>query len=233
MPEAQEMPTTQNSAPQKPRKTGALVNLLIDYGPVLVFFIAYRLARHPESSSGGGTHMVSEIVAITKSTLVFIVATLAALVASKLLRGRIAPMLWLSTALVCGFGALTVWSQNPVWIRHKPTAVYLLFAVVLLWGWRRRRPTLRTLLESAFEGLDDAGWMILSRNWAFFFLFLAALNEVFARDAWFTFDQWLRAKLIIFMPLSFLFTFAHMPMLLRHGLGKDQAGDVLSHPPHE
>ena len=227
------MNDTPTSLPgKKPRKTGALISLLIDYGPVFAFFVAYRLAR-PSGGTGAPAHMVSEIVAITKSTLVFIIATLVALVASKLLRGRIAPMLWLSTALVCGFGALTVWSQNPVWIRHKPTAVYLLFAVVLLWGWIRGRPTLRTLLESAFEGLDDDGWMKLSRNWAFFFLFLAALNEVFARDAWFTFDQWLRAKLVIFMPLSFLFTFAHMPMLLRHGLGKDEAEEVLSHPPHE
>ena len=128
-------------------------------------------------------------------------------------------MLWLTTLLVCGFGALTMWSQDEAWIRHKPTAVYLLFSLGLFWGWWRGRPTLKYLLETAFEGLSDDGWMKLSRNWAFFFLFLAALNEVFAQKGWFTFDQWLRAKLIVFMPLSFLFTFAHMPMLLRHGLG--------------
>jgi intracellular septation protein len=67
--------------------------------------------------------------------------------------------------------------------------------------------------------------MKLSRNWGWFFLFLAALNEVFAYKGWFTFDQWLRAKLIVFMPLSFLFTFAHMPMLLRHGLGQEKQPD--------
>ena len=217
--------TTQKPAP---KKQGALLNILIDYGPVLAFFLAYRLLKPANSN-----HSVAEVLAVTKSTLVFIVATLAALVASKLLRGKVAPMLWVSAVLVCGFGALTVWSQNPVWIRHKPTAVYLLFAAALLWGWWRNRPTLRTLLESAFEGLSDEGWTKLSRNWGFFFLFFAALNEVFARDAWFTFDQWLQAKLFVFMPLSFLFTFAHMPMLLRHGLGKEAEAEVISHPPHE
>ena len=211
-----------------PKKQGALLNLLIDYGPVLAFFLAYRLFKPANSN-----HSVAEVLAVTKSTLVFIVATLAALVASKLARGKVAPMLWVSAVLVCGFGALTVWSQNPVWIRHKPTAVYLLFAAALLWGWWRNRPTLRTLLESAFEGLSDEGWTKLSRNWGFFFLFFAALNEVFARDAWFTFDQWLQAKVFVFMPLSFLFTFAHMPMLLRHGLGKEAEAEVISHPPHE
>ena len=211
-----------------PKKQGALLNLLIDYGPVLAFFLAYRLFKPANS-----THSVAEVLAVTKSTLVFIVATLAALVASKLLRGKIAPMLWVSAVLVCGFGALTVWSQNPLWIRHKPTAVYLLFAAALLWGWWRGRPTLRTLLESAFEGLSEEGWIKLSRNWGFFFLFFAALNEVFAHDAWFTFDQWLQSKVFVFMPLSFLFTFAHMPMLLRHGLGKESEAEVISHPPHE
>ena len=207
----------------------AWVNLLIDYGPVLVFFVAYRLLRPANS----GHNPVAEVVAITKGTMAFIVATIAALAASKWVRGRISPMLWVTTVLVCGFGALTIWSQNEVWIRHKPTAVYLLFAAVLGWGWWRGKPTLKTLLEAAFDGLSDAGWMKLSRNWAVFFVFLAALNEVFAYPAWFTFDQWLRAKLMVFMPLSFLFTFAHMPMLLRHGLGKDDESEVLANPPHE
>ncbi|HZV11084.1 MAG TPA: septation protein IspZ, partial [Novosphingobium sp.] len=143
-------------------------------------------------------------------------------VASKVWRGRVTPMLWLSTVLVVGFGALTIWRQDETWIRHKPTAVYLLFAAMLLAGWWRGRPTLKYLLESAFEGLNELGWMKLSRNWGFFFLFLAALNEVFAYPGWFTFDQWLRAKLMVFMPASFLFTFAHMPMLLKHGLGEEK-----------
>ncbi|MEO5586904.1 MAG: inner membrane-spanning protein YciB [Novosphingobium sp.] len=211
----------------KPKKSGWL-NLLIDYGPVLVFFIAYRLARPAGTHDG-----VGEIVAVTKSTGAFIVATIVALVVSKWKLGKISPMLWLSSALVIGFGALTMWSQDETWIRHKPTAVYLLFAGALFWGWWRDRPTLKYLLESAFEGLDDEGWMKLSRNWAFFFLFLAGLNEVFAYKGWFTFDEWLRAKLVVFMPLSFIFTFAHVPMLLKHGLAAQDEDDAVSHAPHE
>ena len=215
------------SAPPPPgrpaRRKHSTLTLIIDYAPVVAFFIAYRLFRPAAPTAG-----VAEVVAVTKSTGVFIVATLLAVAASRIWLGRVAPMLWITAILVCGFGALTVWSQNESWIRHKPTAVYILFAVVLAIGWWRGRPTLKYLLESAFEGLDDSGWMMLTRNWAAFFLFLAALNEVFAHHGWvwhgvtyFTFDQWLRAKLLVFVPLSFLFTFAHMPMLLRHGLGSD------------
>jgi intracellular septation protein len=212
--------------PKKPKTTW--LNLVIDYGPVLVFFIAYRLFRPADAENA-----VGEIVAVTKSTGAFIVATLTSLAVSKWKLGRISPMLWLSSALVVGFGALTMWSQDEAWIRHKPTAVYLLFAAALLWGWRRNRPTLKYLLESAFEGLNDEGWMKLSRNWAFFFLFLAVLNEGFAYKGWFTFDEWLRAKLVVFMPLSFIFTFAHVPMLLKHGLATQEEDEAISHAPHE
>ena len=200
------------------KKKSSWINLLVDYGPVLVFFVAYRMSRPADSDD-----MLGEISAITRSTAAFVVATLAALAISKFKLGKISPMLWLTTVLVVGFGALTILTQDPFWIRHKPTGVYLLFGVLLLAGWLRGKALLKVLLESAFDGLSDAGWMKLSRNWGFFFLFLAALNEVFARPELFTFDEWLKAKLVVFMPLSFLFTFAHMPMLLKHGLG---ASDV-------
>ncbi|MEY2943380.1 MAG: hypothetical protein RLY97_1394 [Pseudomonadota bacterium] len=204
------------AAPQK--SAPAWLKLLIDYGPVLAFFIAYRLLRPAHADQA-----IGEVLAVTKSTLVFIIATVIALILSKWRLGRIEPMLWLTAVLVCGFGALTVYTQDQRWIRHKPTAVYALFSAVLFWGLFRGKPLLKTLLASAFDGLSDEGWTKLSRNWAVFFVFLALLNEAFAYSNWFTFDQWLRAKLVVFMPLSLIFTFAHVPMLMRHGLGAEDS----------
>ena len=221
----------EESVPKKPKKS-SWINLAIDFGPVLVFFVTYRLLR-PASAPGTTGGAVAEVLAVTKSTLAFVIATVIALIVSRWKLGRVSPMLWLTTILVIGFGLLTVWSQDAFWIRHKPTAVYLLFAVMLLGGWLRSKPTLRYLLESAFDGLSDEGWMKLTRNWGGFFLFLAGLNEVFANDAWFSFDAWLKAKLVLFLPLSFLFTFAHLPMLLRHGLASEAEPEVVTHPPHE
>ncbi|MDE2413072.1 MAG: septation protein IspZ, partial [Sphingomonadales bacterium] len=134
-------------------------------------------------------------------------------------------------ALIVVFGGLTIIFQDRTWIQIKPTAIYLLFGISLLVGWRRGVPLLRTLLQAAFEGLDDAGWMKLSRNWGWFFLFLAALNEVLRHTL--QFGDWIAAKLWLFLPLTFLFTFAHIPMLLRHGLAQEAEGEVLSDPPHE
>ncbi len=210
---------------QKKPKSGWL-NLVVDYGPVVVFFLAYR-HYSPESRD----NTVGEVLAVIKGTIAFMLAAVMALSISKWKLGRISPMLWLSTALIVGFGALTIFLQDPVWIQRKPTAIYLLFGTALLVGVYRGKALLRYLLEAAFEGLSDEGWMKLSRNWGYFFFVLAALNETLRHTL--SFGDWIAAKLWLFMPLSFLFTFVQIPMLLRHGMAEAAEGEVLSDPPHE
>ena len=104
-------------------------------------------------------------------------AALVALAASKYLFGRVSRMLALSTILIVGFGGLTVLLRDPFYVQIKPTVLYLFFGAVLLAGWLRGKALLQWLLEAAFEGLNDEGWLKLSRNWGVFFLFLAVLNE--------------------------------------------------------
>jgi len=220
------------SAPAKKPKSTWL-NLAIDFGPLLVFFLAYR---HFSPAADAKTAGFGSAIAVTKSTAAFMVATVIALVVSKWKLGKIAPMLWLSAVLIVGFGTLTVLLGDPFWIQVKPTAIYLLFAATLFIGLSRGKPMLRYLLEAAFEGLDHEGWLKLSRNWGFFFLVLAVLNEVlrqFYNVAHGNFGTWIALKLWLFMPLSFLFTFTQLPMLLRHGLMQEAEGEVLSDPPHE
>ncbi|MDP3551054.1 MAG: inner membrane-spanning protein YciB [Novosphingobium sp.] len=218
-----------SAADKKPKSSW--VNLLVDYGPLLVFFLAYRYFK-----PSGGDAGLAEVVAVTKGTAVFMVATVAALIISKLRLGKISPMLWLSTVLILGFGTLTVLLGDPFWIQVKPTAIYLLFAGVLFAGLAKGKPMLRYLLEAAFEGLSNEGWLKLSRNWAFFFLFLAGLNEVlryFFNTPNGNFEIWLQAKLWGVTTLSFLFTFTQIPMLLKHGLAVEAETDVEKNPPHD
>jgi intracellular septation protein len=97
--------------------------------------------------------------------------------------------------------------------------IYLFFAAVLFGGLLRGKAMLKILLQSAFEGLSDQGWRLLSRNWAVWFVVLAVANEVMRQTL--TFDMWLQVKLWGVSAASFLFTFAQIPMLLRHGMGED------------
>ncbi len=217
------MPSETPDNPAKPKS--GWINLLVDYGPLLIFFLTYR------AYSPGGDDPIGEIGAVIRGTGAFILAALVALAVSKWRLGRISPMLWLSTLLIVGFSALTIFFADPVFVQLKPTIIYVAFGVVLLAGWWRGKALLKILLEAAFEGLTDEGWLKLSRNWGVFFLALAALNE-FLR--WYLdFGDWLAAKLWVFLPLSFLFTFTQLPMMLRHGLALDEEKKVLQNPPPE
>jgi intracellular septation protein len=190
------------------QKSGWL-NLAVDYGPVIVFFAVYKFY-----SPANRGNSIAEVLAVMSGTVAFMVAAVVALLLSKWKLGKVSPMLWLSTVLIVGFGGLTVLLHDPIWIQVKPTAIYL-----------------KILLEAAFEGLSDEGWLKLSRNWGLFFLVLAGLNE--ALRHWLSFGDWIAAKLWVFLPATFLFTFAQIPMLLRHGLAADEKAEVLENPPHE
>ena len=208
-----------------PKKKSGWLNLAIDYGPLLIFFAVYRWFA-PEDSSNS----VAEVLAVVKGTGAFIVAAIIALIVSKMKLGHVTPMLMLSTALIVFFGGLTIFFQDPVFVQIKPTIIYGLFAVALLIGWWRGKPLLKYLLGAAFEGLSDRGWMKLSRNWGLYFIALAVLNEVLR--AALPFEDWLLAKFWLFMPLSFLFTFIQLPMLMREGLGKEEVSEEeTTHPP--
>ena len=214
--------------PTGTRKPSGWLNVAVDYGPLIVFLVVFKL------SSPAGEDMAGSIAAIIRGTAAFVIAAIAALVFSRVKFGRVSPMLWLSTALIVGFGGLTIFLGDPFWVQIKPTAIYLLFAVALLVGFMRGTALLQVLLGAAFEGVDDAGWLKLSRNWGLFFVFLAGLNEAvrhFYNAENGGFETWLWAKLWVFMPLSFLFTFTQIPMLLRHGLSFEDKDEVLKDQP--
>jgi len=211
---------------QTKKPASGWLNLVVDYAPLAIFFAVYWLYAPADKENGLGV-----IFAVVRGTGVFMLAALVALAASKYLFGRVSRMLALSTILIVGFGGLTVLLRDPFYVQIKPTVLYLFFGAVLLAGWLRGKALLQWLLEAAFEGLNDEGWLKLSRNWGVFFLFLAVLNEGFRH--FLSFGDWLSAKLWIFIPLSFLFTFAQLPMLLRHGLSLEAEEEVIENPPPE
>lgn len=218
--------TDTNAAKPKP-KSGWL-NILVDYGPLLVFLGVYKWFSPAE------TNALAEVQAVIYGTGAFIIAAIAALTFSKMRFGHISPMLWLSTGLIVFFGALTIFFRSPLFIQLKPTIIYAFFGIALLIGWLRGKALLQILLEMAFEGVDAQGWLKLSRNWGFFFLVLAGLNEglrFFYNVDSGGFETWLWAKFWVFMPLTFLFTFTQIPMLMKHGLSLEDKEEVAKEPP--
>ena len=212
-----------SDAPKAQKAPSGWLNVAVDYGPLLVFLGVYKFYAPDDPEP------VGEIAAVVRGTMAFMLAAVIALVFSKWKFGKASPMLWFSTVLIIGFGALTVLFGDPTFVQIKPTIIYSAFALMLLGGFALGRPLLRILLEAAFEGLSEEGWMKLSRNWGVFFAVLAIINEVLRASL--TFENWLWAKFWVFLPLTFLFTFTQIPMLLRHGLDIGQEEDVVKDEP--
>ncbi|TNE59608.1 MAG: septation protein IspZ [Sphingomonadales bacterium] len=202
---------------EEKKKGSGWLNVAVDYGPLLVFLGTYRYFAPDEAEP------IAELAAVIKGTIAFMVAAVIALAVSKIRLGKVSPMLWFSTALIVGFGALTIFFGDPTFVQLKPTIIYLVLGSALLVGFWRKRALLQILLEAAFEGLTEEGWLKLSRNWGVFFLLLAALNEILRAQL--SFENWLWAKLWVFLPLTFLFTFSQIPMLLKNGLSLEEAED--------
>jgi intracellular septation protein len=98
----------------------------------------------------------------------------------------------------------------------KPTMVYTAIGGVLLFGLLTGRNLLEAVLGTAYPGLSQLGWRKLTRNWAIFFLVMAVVNEAVWRST--TTEFWIGFKLWFFIPATFLFALANVPMLMKHGL---------------
>jgi intracellular septation protein len=183
--------------------------LLIDLGPLLVFFVANFLAPVPD------------VMKIFVATGAFMVAMVAAMIFSALRYHRISPLLWFSGGMVVVLGGLTIWLHDRTFIQMKPTFYYSLVAGLLAFGLATGRPLLQQVLGSTYPGLDEGGWLKLTRNWAIFFACMAILNEAVWRNT--SWNFWLGFKLWGALPLTFLFAAANIPMLMKHGLMKEDA----------
>jgi intracellular septation protein len=123
-----------------------------------------------------------------------------------------------SGVVVVVFGGLTLFLQDEVFIKLKPTIVNCMFGLALLWGYVFNRPLLQIVLDSVFE-LTDEGWRKLTLRWSLFFFVLAALNEIVWRTQ--TTDVWVSFKVFAIMPLTVVFALAQTPLLLRYEVKKD------------
>ena len=188
---------------------GGGTRLLIDLGPLIVFFAANFFAPVPGPTK------------IFFATGAFMIAMIAAMALSQIRFGKISPLLWFSGIMVVVMGGITIWLHDESFIKMKPTIYYTFVAALLGFGLYTGRPLLKMVLGSSYPGLDEDGWRKLTRNWALFFLVMAIVNEAVWRNS--TTDFWVSFKLWGAIPLTFLFAAANIPMLLRHGLMKEDA----------
>ncbi len=199
---------TTETSPNETRKLNPMLKLALDIGPLVLFFA------------------VNARLGIFAGTAAFMVAVVAALIASYSLIRRWPIMPVVSAIIVVVFGGLTLALHDETFIKLKPTIIYALFGGVLAGGYLFDRPFLAIVFDSMFH-ITEEGWRKLTLRWAAFFFVLAALNEAIWRTQ--STDFWVNFKLFGFVPLTFAFAALQYPLLMRHAVAEphaDTAGEA-------
>lgn len=181
-----------------PRPLPARIKLLLDFAPLGIFFLGYKFTD------------------IMTATIALVVATLASLAIIYAVERKLALAPLISGVLVAVMGGLTIALNDEQFIKIKPTLVNLLFALVLLGGvYIGKRGLLKYVLEMAVS-LSAQGWLMLSRRWGFFFLFLAALNELVWRS--FPTEFWVNFKVFGMFTLTMAFALSQWKLIERYSV---------------
>jgi intracellular septation protein len=171
------------------------LKLALDFAPLIAFFVAYKL---------GGVYWATGII---------IALTIVSLIIGYAMTGKIAKFPLFSGILITVMGGLTLYLQNDMFVKMKPTAANVIFAAILGGGLLSNRMFLKDLLGSAIE-MSETAWRTLTWRWVIFFLALAGLNEY----VWRTMSEatWVNFKVFGLMGLTMVFALANAPFMAKH-----------------
>jgi intracellular septation protein len=179
------------------KKLNPILKLVLDIGPLVLFFAAN--SRFGIFAATGG----------------FMVAVLSAIAISYVITRHIAIMPVVTAVIVLVFGGLTLVLHDELFIKLKPTIIYVLFGGTLLAGLALDKPFLSILFDQMFH-LTEEGWRKLTWRWVLFFFALAIANEIVWRTQ--TTDFWVSFKLFGVVPLTFLFGALQMPLINKYSV---------------
>jgi intracellular septation protein len=192
------------------RKINGWVKAGLEFGPLVVFFIAYiRMRGHTFTLFG------VEREGFILATALFIPLMIVSTGLLWGLTGKLSKMQVATLVLVIVFGGLSVWLNDERFFKMKPTMIYLLFAGILGFGLMRGKSYLGAVMGEALA-LRDEGWMILTRRLALFFAGLAVANEVIWRTM--STDVWVNFKTFGLPLLVFGFFMAQSRLMQTHAI---------------
>ncbi len=180
------------------RKINPILKLVLELGPILLFFVLFGRLKDQTFQMAGGEY--SGFIVTTAIFVALIVATTGIL---WKLTGRLSRMQVMTLVLVVVMGGLSVWLNDERFIKMKPTFLYLAFGGILGFGLLRGKSYLSAVMEEVVP-MTTEGWMILTRRMTAFFFVLAVANEAVWRlmstEAWVNFKTFgLTAALFLFI----------------------------------
>jgi len=172
------------------------MKLLVDFFPILLFFLVFKT------------------LGIYAATAVAIVATVAQIAWLRWRNGRVEAMQWLSLGVIVVFGGATLVAQDDTFIKWKPTVLYWLMGGGLLVAeYVFKRNGIRALMGSQLD-LPDNVWRHLLHAWAGFFYVMGVINRWVAYH--FDTDTWVNFKLFGGLGLMVLFVLGQAVYLSKH-----------------
>ena len=190
------------------------VKPLLEFGPIIAFFIAYTRMKDHTYSIGGIDYQGFIVV-----TLFFIPLLLFSTGVLWALTRKISPMQIITAILVTVFGGLTVWFNDEQFIKMKPSIIYLLFGGILGFGLLRGQSYLRMIMQDMIP-LKEEGWIVLTRRFAVFFFSLALLNEIIWR--FFSTEMWVYFKTFGLTMALFAFFVLQGSLLNKYAIEKKE-----------
>lgn len=194
-----------------------ILKLVLEVGPIGVFFLAYRMAPVAEGLETAARQLEQVLFA----TAVFVPTILASLLASWLLTRKLPRMAVITAVVVTVFGGLTLILRDDTFVKMKPTILYSLFAGILGFGLMRGQSYLKYLMDELIP-MQDEGWLKFTQRFVMFYVALAVLNEI----VWRTYgtDVWVNFRTFVLPAANFLFIMAQVPLFTRYAVAEGSKG---------
>lgn len=201
------------------------MKLLIDFLPIVIFFVVYKLSPELISAlepilSADSIALLNNTQPIILATAVLIPATVLQILYTRWKTGNVEKMHLVTLALVVLMGGATVILQNKEFIMWKPTVVNWLFAAAFLGSqWFMEKSFLQRMMEQAVE-MPDSTWKKLNYAWVIFFIVSGIINLLVAYN--FSEDTWVNFKLFGMLGLTIVFIIGQSLFLYRYMDQKEQ-----------
>jgi intracellular septation protein len=190
------------AAPERP-KPNPLIRACVDYAGAAAFLVGFLVTRN-----------------VVLASWWLVVGSALALVVGFVVEKRVAFIPLLAGGAALFFGTLTVVFHDDRFVKMKPTALNLAFAVALLGGYAMGKSPVKLLMGEALS-LSEAGWRRLTLRYGLFFLALAVLNEAVWRTQ--PAATWVWFKFPGLAVLTLLFSFSQIPAILKDAKAMEAA----------
>jgi intracellular septation protein len=177
-----------------------MLNILIDFIPVLLFFIAFKWWG------------------IYQATVVGIVATGAQVIFTRLWKKKFDKQQVFTFFVFLFFGGLTLYFHNPIFVKWKPSIIFWILGLVFILSQLiGNKPLSQRMLEHLIEekaAIPAIVWKRLNLGWATFFILLGTLNIFIAYH--YSTETWVNFKFYGILGLFFLFGFLQSLYISRY-----------------